>query len=139
MAPAKTLAKKEIVSAPAVVCVDARGMIENLAEGMYQSVLRITSKAGTVRANHYHRWDSLLCYLAKGKVRYVSRPALEENAPLEEAIIKAGQIFSTPPMVAHAMHFLEDSEFYAFTNRTRGHEAYEEDIVRVVLIDPKKL
>jgi len=127
----------EVISSPKIVCDDERGIIENLADGEYQGILRITSKAGAIRANHYHQWDSHLCYLTKGKVRYVSRPALDENAPLEEVIVKPGQLFFTPPMIAHAMHFLEDSEFYAFTTRKREQEAYEDDIVRVTLVEPQ--
>lgn len=126
-----------VISAPVIVADDARGIIEKLAEGNYQSVLRITSKAGSVRANHYHKHDSHLCYLTKGKLRYVHRPALDASAPLEEVIILPGQLFYTPPMVAHAMHFLEDSEFYCFTTQTRGQEEYEEDLVRVTLVAPQ--
>lgn len=117
----------------------ARGVIEKLAEGNFQSILRITSKAGTVRANHYHTRDSHLCYLTKGKLEYVWRDARDENAPLQRLVIEPGQLFYTPPMVAHAMAFLEDSEFYAFSTEARhGQAAYENEVVRVTLVEPKK-
>ena len=133
-----TATKEKIVTKPEVVCDDERGVIEKFAEGEYQSILRLSSKAGSVRANHYHQGDSHLCYLESGKIRYVHRPALDTKAPLEEIIIEAGQLFYSPPMIAHAMEFVEDSVFYAFTTQPRGQDVYENDIIRVVLIDPKE-
>lgn len=131
-------ADEEVVSRPAVLADDARGVIERLGEGPWRSVLRITSKAGTVRANHYHRHDSHLCLLESGQLRYVYRPALDERAPLQEIIITPGQLFYTPPLVAHAMHFLEDSVFYALTPRTGDQAEYEDDVVRVELVPPEE-
>ncbi len=131
--------REDVVSMPEVVCDDERGIIEKLAEGQYQGILRITSKKGAVRANHYHKSDSHLCYLVSGKVRYVYRPAEDEKAPLQEKIIEAGQLFYSPPMEAHAMDFLEDSEFYCFTTEKRGQADYENDIVKVVLVEPREL
>lgn len=126
-----------IVRKPEVLEDAPRGIIEKLAEGEYHSILRITSKAGTVRANHYHKRDSHLCYLVSGKMEYVYRDAGDEHAPLQRVIIEPGQLFYTPPMVAHAMRFLEDSEFYAFTTSPRHTQAeYEDDTVRVRLVDP---
>lgn len=130
------LTPTQVVREPYPIADDERGVIEQLARGEFQSVLRITSKQGTVRANHYHQYDSHLCYLASGKIRYVERPALQEQAPLAEYIIEPGQVFYTAPMMAHAMEFLEDTVFYCFTPRSARQNEYEEDVVRVILIDP---
>ena len=131
--------KVTVVSKPEVLADDERGIIEQLdAANNSSSVLRITSKAGTVRANHYHQKDSHVCYLISGKIRYVERPAADESAPLTEYIIEPGQLFYTVPMVAHAMEFLEDSEFLAITPRSGDATEYERDIIRVTLIDPKE-
>lgn len=130
--------KQEIVTRPDKLADDERGIIDRLGEGPWQSVLRITSKKGTVRANHYHKYDSHLCFLERGKMRYVHRPADDERATLQEEIIEAGQLFYTPPMVVHAMHFLEDSVFYALTPRSGEQSDYENDIIRVTLVDPKE-
>lgn len=139
-ASAPTATKAEVIHLPEVVADEPRGVIEKLAEGNFQSVLRITSKAGTVRANHYHKRDSHLCYLTKGTIEYVWRDALDEQAPLERIVIKPGQLFYSPPMVAHAMVFLEDSEFYCFTTSPRHtQEEYEEDLVRVIVVDPRTI
>ena len=128
---------EEVLRKPKIIEDSARGVIEKLAEGNFQSILRITSKSGTVRANHYHTRDSHLCYLTKGKLEYVWRDALDEQAPLQHIVIEQGQLFYTPPMVAHAMVFLEDSEFYAFSTEPRhGRSAYEDELVRVKLVEP---
>ena len=133
----RTQTEEIVVRAPVVVATEPRGIIEKLGEGSFQSILRITSKAGTVRANHYHKHDSHLCYLVRGKIEYVYRDADDAQAELQRVIIEPGQLFYTPPMVAHAMKFLEDSEFYAFSTEPRAtKDAYEDDIVRVTLIEP---
>lgn len=135
---ATSTATQEVVTNPTIVADDARGIIEQFPSGTYQSILRITSKAGTVRANHYHKHDSHLCYLVSGKMEYSYRDALDESAPLQTVTILPGQLFYTPPMVAHAMHFLADSEFYAFTTQPRREQAdYEDDVVRVTLVEPE--
>lgn len=114
-----------------------RGIIEKLAEGSFQSIMRITSQKGTVRANHYHKHDSHLCYLVRGKIEYVTREVGNEQAPIHRMTIQPGQLFSTPPMLVHAMVFLEDSEFFCFTTSPRRtQEDYEGDVVRVMLVDP---
>lgn len=134
---AKTSIKQQVVSLPKVVADDERGVIEQLPVGEGMSVLRITSKAGTVRANHYHKRDFHYCCLTKGRIRYVEREVGKPSAPLKEWIIEPGQIFYTRPMVVHAMEFLEDSEFYAFTPRSGKQAEYEDDVVREILVEPK--
>jgi dTDP-4-dehydrorhamnose 3,5-epimerase-like enzyme len=134
---ASTVQRTDSIFSPERIADDPRGVIEKLAEGEYHSGLRITSKAGTVRANHYHKHDSHLCYLVRGALQYVTRDARNEQAPLETVTIRPGQLFFTPPMLAHAMVFLEDSEFYCFTTSPRKTQKdYEEDVVRVQLVDP---
>lgn len=141
--------KEKIIASPKGVANDERGIIEQLVDGSFNSVLRITSKKGTVRANHYHKQGSHVCYLVRGRIHYLERPVLaeaekEKAAKLSlgatsEYLIEPGQLFYSAPMVAHAMEFLEDSEFYTFTTEKRTPEGYEEDLVRVTLIDPNKV
>lgn len=126
---------------PQLLANDDRGIIEQLSKEGYDSVLRITSKKGTVRANHYHRKDSHVCYVVKGKIRYVEQDLLPDGsvntaAPQREWIIEQGQCFYTPPMVAHAMEFVEDTEFLAISPRTGDSKEYETDLIRITLVDP---
>lgn len=129
--------KTNIIFSPVLIADDERGRIEKLDRDGKQSVLLITSKKGTVRANHYHKKDSHVSYLIKGKIRYVERAIDDETEPLNENIIEPGQCFYTSPMIAHAMEFLEDSEFIAISPRSGNQAEYENDIIRVTLIDPQ--
>jgi len=113
---------------------DARGAIQMLIDFPIGSVHVITSRAGAIRANHYHKEDDHHCYLASGRIEYYDRPA-GSAAPPRLTVIEPGQMFYSPPMVEHAMKFTEDSVFYVFAKLRRRPEEYEADVVRVALID----
>lgn len=112
---------------------DGRGSLQMLIDFPISSVLVITSKKGSVRANHYHRQDDHYCYLAAGRMEYHYRPAGSIQPP-KVVTIEPGQMFYTPPMVEHAMKFLEDSVFYVFSKLNRDQQSYESDVVRVQLV-----
>jgi quercetin dioxygenase-like cupin family protein len=117
--------------------VDERGAITRLLDDertSIKSILLITAKAGTVRANHYHKTDSHYCYMLSGRMQYFEEPVGIENVSRESVIVESGDMVYTPPMAAHAMRFIEDSVFLAFSTRSREQELYEEDTVRVTLI-----
>lgn len=123
-----------IVSLPAPF-EDARGMIQTLVEGGVHSVQIITSKANSVRANHYHRTDSHYMYVLTGAMKYFHRPAGDKSAPTW-LLVSAGQLVYSPPMVEHAVEFVEDSVFLNITGKPRDQAAYEDDLVRVELHQP---
>ncbi len=110
--------------------VDDRGSIQNLIDASFTSVAVITCVKGAVRANHYHKTDYHYCWLASGEMDYHHRPAGSKNKAIRERI-KAGQLFYTPPLTEHTMHFLQDSVFFAFSRNNRETENYEADIVRI--------
>ena len=121
--------------------VDERGSIFKLLDDgktIIKSVLRITSKAGSIRANHYHKTDFHYCYMVTGKMEYTEAPITNESPVAfgepKVVTVSAGEMVLTPPMVAHSMRFLEDSEFIAFAGNSRSQEAYESDTPKVKLI-----
>ena len=123
-----------------VICLpapfeDERGSIQTLVDGGIHSVQIITSKAGSVRANHYHRHDSHHMYVVKGSMRYYHRPVGDSTAPTW-VYVKEGQMVFTPPMMEHAVEFIEDSVFLNITGMPRDQGTYEDDIVRVNLHKP---
>ncbi len=124
-----------IVSLP-VPFEDARGQIQTLVEGGIHSVQIITSRAATVRANHFHKTDSHYMYVLKGSMKYFHRPAGQKSPP-SWLLVKAGQMVFTPPLVEHAVEFLEDSVFLNITGKARDQGSYEDDLVRVELHKPK--
>jgi len=123
-----------IVSLPAPF-EDSRGIIQTLVDGGIQSVQVITSKATTVRANHYHKTDSHFMYVIKGVMKYFHRPAGDGASP-KWLLVKEGEMVFSPPMVEHAVEFLEDSIFLNITAKPRDQGSYEDDLVRVDLHKP---
>ena len=125
---------KEIICPLLASFQDERGEIKTIVEGQaFSSVLRISSKAGAIRANHYHKTDYHYCFLESGRMEYYERPVGSKDAP-KCVPIKAGQVFYTGPMLEHAMKFLEDSVFWCFSRNSRAQADYESDTVRVKLI-----
>jgi len=110
--------------------VDARGEIQPLVDADMKSCVLITSKKGTVRANHYHKTDWHYCHVLKGTIEYYHRPHGSDETP-QKVVIQTGQMFFTPPMVDHAMVFPEDTVFLAFGRNSRKQEVYEADVVRI--------
>lgn len=114
--------------------VDERGVITRLVNDdktKFRAVLYITSKAGTQRANHYHKKDSHYVYCLSGKFRYSEKDMTKPNSKVESVILKPGDLVLSKPMIAHAMEFLEDTVFLAITTEPRKQNQYEEDLIRI--------
>lgn len=114
---------------------DARGRIQTLVDGGIQSVQVITSKANTVRANHFHKTDSHYMYVISGSMKYYHRPAGDRSTPAM-VLIRQGEMVYTPPLVEHAVEFPEDTVFINITGKTREQKSYEDDLVRIELLKP---
>jgi quercetin dioxygenase-like cupin family protein len=132
--PAKAPPADTLIPLPAPF-EDERGRIQTLVEGGIQSVQIITSKANTVRANHYHRSDSHFMYVVEGCMRYYHRPVGDKSSPAL-LLVRAGEMVFTPPLVEHAVEFPEDTVFLNITGKSRDQKSYEEDLVRVELVKP---
>ena len=115
---------------------DERGSIIPLVDVTMESAVMINSKKGTVRANHYHKTDWHYCYVVEGKIDYYHRPTGNEDEP-EKVTVNKGELFFTPPMVDHAMHFVEDTIFLTLGRNSREQAVYEADIERINLFDPE--
>ncbi len=114
--------------------IDTRGDMTYLIGDVrdpIQSVLLITCKKGSVRANHIHKKDSHYSYMLKGSMKYSYK---QRKNPVKNIIVKEGEMVYTPVSEAHVMEFLEDSVFLAFTTEKRNKNKYEKDLTRVELI-----
>lgn len=117
--------------------VDARGVIQTLVRDKKISTVQlITSKAGSIRANHYHKTDWHYMYVVSGTMTYFYRPAGSKAAP-SSLLVQAGQLIYTPSLIEHAVEYHEDSAFINIAGGPRDQAAYESDLVRVELIKPK--
>jgi quercetin dioxygenase-like cupin family protein len=115
--------------------VDERGEMSYILDRKTNitSALLIASKKGSVRANHYHKKDSHYVYLLEGKMEYTYQEVGSKKK--QSIIINEGEVVYSPSMVIHAMRFLEDSVFLALTTESRNKKKYEEDTVRVKIIE----
>ncbi len=118
--------------------IDERGKIQPLVDSLMKSAVLIYSKAGSLRANHYHKTDWHYCYVLSGEIEYFHRKT-NSSLPKKKLIVKQGQMVFTPPMVDHAMVFKVETTFLTLSRNFRDQKTYEEDVVRINLIDPKEL
>lgn len=110
--------------------VDARGAIQPLVDRLMKSAVMIESKAGTLRANHYHKTDWHYCYVIKGRIEYWHRPTGGTEPPVKMDVNEGEMVF-TPPMVDHGMVFPVDTTFLTLSRNSRDQAAYEADVVRI--------
>lgn len=115
--------------------VDDRGQILNLVDASFTSAAVVTSVKGAIRGNHYHKTDDHYCWLQRGGLVYYQRPAGSTEPP-GRWVIEPGQMFYTPPMYEHAMHFTAESVMVVLARNNREMAHYEADTVRVAPIGP---
>ncbi|OGN29967.1 MAG: hypothetical protein A3A33_01440 [Candidatus Yanofskybacteria bacterium RIFCSPLOWO2_01_FULL_49_25] len=119
--------------------VDARGGITKILDdgkAKIRSILYITGKKGTVRANHYHKKDTHWVYMLSGKMTYFEKSIKGSMKEVEKAILKKGDMVFSPAKRVHAFLFLEDTEWIVLSTTSRHQAHYEADTVRVEFIKP---
>ena len=113
------------------------GTITNILFAPVQSVARIVSAKGAIRANHWHRTDDHFAYVESGAVIYLEH-GLDGHTQIQNPgtaqTFKAGQAFYTPPGRAHAMVFPVDTVIYTFARNKRDHANHEADVVRLEVV-----
>ena len=105
--------------------IDDRGKISNyeLPESINLIGL-ISSKKGSIRANHFHPIQEQKCLLTKGQVISVYKDLLNSNSPKITHVINEGDLIITKPNTAHAMIFSKDSVFLNLVKGEREHKNY---------------
>ena len=117
---------------------DDRGFIQSLVNFPMKNLSLISSKKNAVRSNHYHLTDWHYMYVLSGSFDYYYRQT-NTNDKLKCVRVLAGDMIFTPPMEDHATVFLEDCNLLAMSRNPRDQETYEQDVRRVILIDPEKI
>ena len=117
----------------AAAVTDSRGLIMNVFEGPVEHVALITSKKGSVRGNHYHKEDRQYIYLMSGAFESHSID-VRDPATRQVLNVHPGDLVHTPPFIAHAQKFTEDSAFLALSTRQRESGKYEDDTVAFPVI-----
>ena len=120
--------------------IDARGSIGNfeLTEPI-NLIGHITSKVGTIRANHYHPVQEQKCLLIKGQYISVIKDLSRSKKSTITRIINPGDLSIIKPNVAHTMIFTKDSEFLNLVRGERDHDKYGvTHTIPYQLVDQKK-
>ena len=104
---------------------DERGVISNyeLPEPV-NLIGYISSKRGTVRANHFHPIQEQKCLLVKGKFISIYKDLLNKNQNRITHVVQEGDLIVTKPNAAHAMVFAKDSIFLNLVRGEREHKNY---------------
>lgn len=116
--------------------IDKRGAITRILDDgktNIKSVLLITSKAGAVRSNHYHKKDTHYLYVLSGKMEYYEKPVKGKAKP-KKVIVKAGDMVYTPAMMIHTTKFLQNTVLLTLSTKSRNQKAYEKDTTKINLI-----
>jgi len=105
--------------------IDERGKISNheLTEPINLIGL-ITSKKGTIRANHYHPQQEQKCLFTKGQIIEIFQDILNPNSPKITQVVNEGQMSIIKPNVAHTMVFTKDTTFLNLVRGERDHDNY---------------
>ncbi len=91
---------------------DARGRIDYFVMPQpVDWVGVISSKKGTVRANHWHPRQQQKCLILSGRCVSVYKDLTKADAPVKHHLAVKGDLVVTPPRVAHAVIYLEDTVF----------------------------
>ena len=111
---------------------DERGEIFDLLDD--ENILHIgiiTSKAGTIRGNHYHKIAKQFNYILKGKAEFIIRDSADPNNKAQSFILTEGDFISIPPKIIHSVRALDDLEFIDLNTTSRSGNGYEEDTIRM--------
>ena len=114
----KSSAREEIIKKADYSYKDERGKIDNytLPEPINWIGL-ITSRKGAIRANHFHPVQEQKVLLVSGSYISIYKDLTVPDGLLKHHLVKAGDIVITPPNMAHAQIFLENS---ALINLVKG-------------------
>lgn len=117
--------------------IDDRGGITRIVDHdkfAIRAILRITSKAGSIRSNHYHKHDYHYIFIESGKCEYSEKSAYDRKAKVETVTLSPGDLVLSNPGIIHAVKFLQDTVLYAFTTEKRAQDYYEEDTERIEIV-----
>lgn len=87
---------------------DKRGTITNVLEMPIKHVALITSRAGAIRGNHFHKEETQYIYCVEGSFLTKSKD-VRGKLPVVTQKVGSGDLVITPPYVAHQHQYLENT------------------------------
>jgi len=114
---------------------DNRGAIFDILDGVeIKHVGIITSRAGAVRGNHYHKIATQYLYVLEGRVEVTNKDLKGVSSTV---IIEKGDLIAHRPTQIHTIKSLGDSTVLVLTTSERkGREGYEKDTYRIKVNTP---
>lgn len=114
---------------------DKRGDISDIFyKENINHVAVINSLKGALRGDHYHKQTTQAMYMAEGSLRYYYKEYDKKKkqwGKTKSAVVKEGEMVTTPPYEIHALEILENNKFIVFSWGKRGGKDYESDTFRV--------
>lgn len=101
---------------PSFVREDARGLFAEVVNGgPWETIITGSMRPGAVLGHHYHKLTDMLLYLSRGSAEVT----LVDVRTGERAVgrIEPRQAVRLPPQHAHAVRFLEASDFLLLKSR----------------------
>jgi len=116
---------------------DERGKIADLFyKNPIEHISILTTNAGAIRGNHYHKNTVQHIFLIKGSLEYWYKP-INSDEEVRMTKVVPGDIITSSSNEIHAIKASEDSEFLALAEGVRGGADYETDTFRVDSIIPE--
>ncbi len=112
------------------VFADERGEISDLLNNPINHVGLITTKAGAVRGEHYHKLSTQYSYILSGKFEVLIAP-VNNPGQIKKVILNEGEIIIIEPRIMHRFKAIEDSVMIDMMSESRAGTGYEEDVVRI--------
>lgn len=118
---------------------DARGRLDYHVLGEPVTWIgTITTKKGSIRANHYHPEQEQKLLLVSGRCVSVYKDLKDPAAPIKHHLAKAGELVVTPPNVAHAVVYIEDCIQINLVHGERVPDNYGKHTIRYELVRPEE-
>ena len=90
---------------PDFVFENDAGSLKQLAHDGWKQVNAITSRPGSVRGGHYHKYNQESFYVVKGRFLLT----VWDKETREEYEMKEGDMFLIPPYVFHTFEYWEET------------------------------
>lgn len=110
---------------------DDRGIIQNILNEYINHIAIITSKAGSIRSNHYHKTNSHYIYVLSGLMEYWERDI--DNDVKTIIVCGPGDMVLSESNKVHKTIFLEDTVIITFAKGERDFDIDKYDTIKMEL------
>jgi dTDP-4-dehydrorhamnose 3,5-epimerase-like enzyme len=100
---------------------DDRGSIRGIINfGTWEEMNFITSDAGTVRGNHYHKYTKEAFLILEGEINIMTKNVKTNKKFVDEEVVKQGDFFIIEPFILHTFRIIKDSKWLNLLSHKMG-------------------